>query len=203
MRKSLLGAALILVAASPASAQWAWDAPSFFSPRSHDDIGIYAVVPDDADFGVMGLWRQSGNLNLGVRVALIEDVVSLGAEFYNPIRAVNVPLSMAWNLGFGAGFGDDVTMLRVPFGVSIGATLGSSGSLQLTPYVHPRIALDVVAVDVGDDERTDTDVNFDVDLGADLNLTPSLILRFGATVGENEAFGLGVAFRMGRRMVVR
>lgn len=206
MRKALLWVGVWLaVAAGQVSAQrWhkPWDAPSFFSPRPHDDIGVYLFFLDGHDAGVEGIWRQTGNLNLGVRVGVAEDLVKVGAEFYGPIR-IEAPLQLAWQLGVGAGFGDDVTMLRVPFGVSLGGTLGSPGTLQITPYVYPRVALDLYAFDVGDDEETDTEVNFDVDLGADIRLSPAWSLKVGATVGESEAFGLGLAYRMQRRVVVR
>lgn len=201
MRKTLLWAAVLLgVGAGQASAQ-AWDAPTFFSPRQHDDIGVYVIFPDGGDAGVEGIWRQSGNLNLGVRLGIIDEAVLLGAEFYNPIR-ISAPLQLSWLLGVGATFGDNVTWLRVPFGVSVGGTL-NAGNILITPYVHPRIALDVASIDTPAGEDTDTDVNFDVDLGADIDLSPQWVLRFGATVGQSDAFGLGLAYRLGRRVVVR
>ena len=203
MRKALLWAALLVLASTGQAAAQAWDAPTFFSPRQHDDLGVYVIFPDGGDVGVEGIWRQSGNLNLGVRLGVVDERVLLGAEFYNPIRLNQSPVLLSWLLGFGATFGDNVTWLRVPFGVSLGANLGNTGGIQITPYVHPRVALDVLAIDVGDEEQTDTDVNFDVDLGADVLLSPAWSLKFGATVGESDAFGVGLAYRMQRRVVVR
>lgn len=202
MRKGLLWAGLLVLAGAGQASAQAWDSPTFFSPRQHDDLGVYVIFPDGGDVGVEGIWRQSGNLNLGVRLGIADEVVLLGAEFYNPIRLSQSPLLLSWLLGFGASFGDNATWLRVPFGVSLGGNL-DAGSLQITPYVHPRVALDVVVVDVGDEEVTDTDVNFDVDLGADVLLSPAWTLKFGATVGHSDAFGVGLAYRMQRRVVVR
>lgn len=202
MRKTLFSALVLLVFVAPVSAQ-GWDAPSFFSPRSYDALGLYVFAPDNGDAGVQGIWRQSGNLNLGVRAGIANDLVLVGAEFYGPLQMVSAPLRLAWNLGVGASFMDQVTHLRVPLGLSIGGTIGSSGALRLTPYVHPRVALALTSFDVAGDERTDTDVDVDVDLGADLNLSPNLLVQFGATLGANDAFGVGVAWNMQRRVVVR
>jgi hypothetical protein len=93
----------------------AWDVPSFFSPRPGEDIGIYVVDMDGADdLGIVGIWRQEGNLNLGVRAGVLDgDHISLGAEFYGPIRGVNAPIYMSWLLGAGGTF-NGVTWLRIP-----------------------------------------------------------------------------------------
>jgi hypothetical protein len=202
MRNPLrLAAALLLGTSSALSAQ-AWDAPAFFAPRAHDDIGVYAFVPEHGDWGVQGIWRQSGNINLGVRAGLGDDLVLVGAEFYGPLELAASPLLLAWQVGIGAGF-NDVTLLRVPVGVSIGAEVGGPGTLQLLPYAFPRVALELAAWDVGDDERTETDIGLALDLGADLTISPELLLRVGATLADRSAFGVGLAYRMQRRIVVR
>jgi hypothetical protein len=151
---------------------------------------------------VQGIWRQSGNINLGVRAGVGNDLVLVGAEFYGPLRLAGSPLLLAWQAGIGAGF-NDVTLLRLPVGVSAGLELGGTGALQLLPYAFPRIALEVAAVDVGGEEETRTDVDFAVDLGADLTLSPQQQLRVGATLAERGAFGVGLAYRMTRRVEVR
>jgi hypothetical protein len=198
---AVLAGVLLLVSAARLEAQ-AWDAPSFFSPRSHDDLGLYAFVPEHGSWGVQAIWRQSGNLNLGVRAGLGDDLVLLGAEFYGPLPLAASPLMLAWQVGLGAGF-NDRTLLRVPAGVSIGLDLGAEGSPQLLPYVFPRVALEVAAVDVGDREETEVDLGFAIDLGADFTMSPEIVLRGGVTLADRSAFGVGVAYRMQRRIVVR
>jgi len=200
--RAALAGVLSLLAATEGVAGQAWDAPSFFSPRPHDDIGLYGFVPEHGDWGVQGIWRQSGNLNLGVRAGLGDGLVLVGAEFYGPLRLAAAPVLLAWQVGFGAGF-NDITLLRVPVGVSIGLDLTNQGLPQLTPYVFPRAALEVAAWDVGGEEETDTDLGVAVDVGADLAMTPELTLRAGVTLADRNAFGVGVAYRMQRRVVVR
>jgi hypothetical protein len=207
MRKNLIVAlAFTLVAAAPLAAQ-AWDSPSFFSPRPGEDIGLYVVKSDveGSDLGFTGIWRQSGNINLGVRAGLIGgDFITLGAEFYGPLNFLGESgLIMSWITGIGAGFNDDVTTLRIPAGVSVGVNIGAGG-INLTPYAHPRVAFDLAAFDnEAGEEETDSEFNFDIDLGADAALGESFVVRVGVTIGETNTFGAGIAYRMSRRIEVR
>jgi hypothetical protein len=198
-----------------------WDAPLFFSPRPMDDIGLYYVRSNDAFFGqdVSGLkaiWRQSGNINLGVHAGVgdLEDAgntLMVGAEVSNPLSSMSGSsgLIMAWHLGAGAIFGDQYVQLGVPLGVSLGLNLGSGGSTTILPYAHPRVSFDLVAVEFGDEEETETDFGFAVDLGVDVNLGQRFVLKAAYTIGtendfgKRDAFGLGAALRIPRNVVVR
>jgi hypothetical protein len=208
MRKStaqliwLLAAVLVPV---PASAQ-AWDAPSFFSPRPGEDVGLYAFTAEATDdWGFAAIWRQSGNINLGVRAGIVgRDHIILGAEFYRPFDLLGPGsgLLMSWAFGVGASF-NEVTTLRVPLGISVGAALGTAGGVQLMPYVHPRVAFQLAAYDLDGRERTVTSGRLDIDIGADAAIGPSFVLRVGATLGETTTFGAGAAYRLQRRLIVR
>ena len=208
-------AALLLATAAPAAAQ-AWDSPTFFAPRPGEDLGIFVTVPDGEEVGFQAIWRQQGNLNLGVRGGMGGDEGDrswlLGAEFYGWLPISGVPLDMSWLLGFGAGFDDDITLLRVPLGVSLGRVIGEGGTFVVQPYVHPRVAFDLAAVETGpDNEETETDFSFAVDIGADVAFSPSLVLKVGYTFAEGpdfdteldfypNTFGAGIAWRMPRRV---
>ncbi|HUF50809.1 MAG TPA: hypothetical protein VMN60_08250 [Longimicrobiales bacterium] len=206
MRRHLLIALTLAVAgAAPVAAQ-AWDAPSFMSPRPGEDIGLYVLKSEveGSDVGFSGIWRQSGNLNLGVRAGIIgSDFYLVGAELYGPLNLLGPEsgLMLSWVTGIGAGF-NGVTTLRVPLGVSVGVNLGAGG-LAITPYAHPRVALDVIAREIAGEEETDTEINFDIDLGADVALGQSFVLRVGATIGDTNTFGAGIAYRLSRRIEVR
>jgi opacity protein-like surface antigen len=207
MRRLLLSAVLMLAGASSARAQ-AWDAPSFFSPRPGEDIGIYAFKLDSevgGGTGFSGIWRQSGNLNLGVRVGVVEgDRWLVGGEYYGNLSALTGPLLASWVVGFGGTFFDDVTVLRIPVGVSVGMNLGSGTGMSIMPYAHPRVAYDLTASDnAAGEEETVSDFSFAVDLGADIALGSSLVGRVGFTLGESNTFGAGIAYRMPRRVEVR
>ena len=216
-KRIILSTAFMAVTASGASAQ-SWDAPTFFAPRAMDDIGLYyfktdAALSDDPS-GLKLIWRQSGNLNLGVHVGTgdiseIGESIIIGAELYGPLAGLGAStgLTMNWMAGIGAGFGDlgnDVSYVdfSVPVGVSLGLRLGTGG-LVVTPYVFPRASLDVSAVTVNDVEETETNVGFSVDIGADLDLGERFIIRGGASLGDRKAFGIGGALRMQRKVVGR
>jgi hypothetical protein len=208
MRKHLLRTFVLLCGiagtALPVSAQ-AWDAPSFFSPRPGEDIGVYGFKPQGSDWGISGIWRQEGNLNLGVRLGVTaDDAVLVGSEFYKSLKLNSSQILVAYMLGAGASFNGDFTSLRIPFGVSIGTQVGQKGGLQLLPYVHPRVAFEYNVLDLGNgDEATDSDFPFDVDVGADVPLGSSWVLHAGGTVTHGGVFGVGLAYRMSRRLIVR
>jgi opacity protein-like surface antigen len=222
MLKRVLVTAVLLLATAQGAAAQRWDAPLFFSPRQHDDIGVYYMRTDrDDDFvndesnGLKLIWRQSGNLNLGVHVGTgdIENIgesILLGAELYGPLAGIGAGtgLLVNWSAGIGAAFGDlgndvDYIDFSVPVGVSLGLRLGS-GSTVLVPFIHPRVSLDVVSVTVADVEETETEVGFAADLGAEFGLGERFLLRGAYTFGKDrDALGVGLAYRIPRGVVVR
>lgn len=206
-----LAAALTQLGAAGVQAQSfkpiaAWDGPDFMAPGPENDIGVYYIHPRDSDGGVAATWRSGSGLNLGVRGDYIHSVFGnsfgIGGEAKGGIGAVAPPLVINWTAGIGAlitsasdqsGAGE--SDLRVPVGLSIGLRL-VSGGLVLTPYVHPRVSLAYVSFNNGG--GSDTSVEFDTDLGADLQLTPGVVLRLGGTFGDQPAFGAGLALALGR-----
>jgi hypothetical protein len=197
-----------LLTAAPAAAQM-WDAPTFLGPRPADDLGVYAFRPEGRDWGFAGIWRHSGNVNLGVRAGLIGEAgarsILVGAELAQPLQlfAPGTPLEISGTLGFGATF-NGVTSLRIPLGLTAGFALPLGDALLLTPFVHPRIAFDLfVWEDSAGQEQTETEFNVPVDVGAELQLGESIVLRIGATIDRPNVIGAGVALRTPRRVRVR
>lgn len=201
-RRIWMAGVLVVVMAAPAAAQH-WDSPTFFSPRLRADLGAYLVNPDGGDLGAVGIWRQTAGINLGVRGGIgghdDDRTVLLGAELFGPISMQASGIELAWVTGIGASI-NGVTTLRIPAGVSIGTTLGSN--IQFTPYAHPRVALDVFTFERDGEDETDTEFNFDIDVGADVAFSPSIVLRVGATLGDQDVFGVGLGFRTGTRSAV-
>ena len=195
--------AIIALAAFAPSAQAQWDAPSFLAPRPSEDIGLYVLDTDGADLGIEGIWRQRGNLNLGVRLGYLDTagdgLVVAGAETWGGIFSAgpDFPVDVSWTLGAGALIGDGVSF-SVPAGLTIGR------ALVLTPisfqvYGHPRLALQASSVD----SNTDLDLHALFDLGADVYLSDNLTGRLGFTLGGVDAWGLGLAYQFGRGIEVR
>jgi hypothetical protein len=195
----VLGVAVLGLAAE-ASAQWS--APSFLPPRPGDDIGVY--VSSIGDVGIQGIWRQHGNLNLGLRAGWIEAPdhggVVVAAESWGLVTraGVGLPVDVAWTAGAGAVF-DTGTSLEVPAGVSVGRTMPFP-PLSVQFYLHPRLALVMLT---GTDQPDETEITGLVDLGADILTAGGLKLRLGATLGRFDALGIGLAMRWGRGVEVR
>lgn len=191
----------LALSAAPLAAQ-AWDAPTFLAPEPADDLGAYFVDPEGGDWGLVGIWRQSGDVHLGLRAGILDVAddlgVALGAEAWDVVLRgpEDLPVEAAWTLGFGATI-SDATLLRVPVGVTIGGAFEAEG-WTLTPYVHPRLAIDVVA----DNDETDTDLAFTTDLGANLALGARWIIRAGISLIDRDAIGVGIAYRTARAVEV-
>ncbi|MGH7719439.1 MAG: hypothetical protein ACREON_11425 [Gemmatimonadaceae bacterium] len=108
-----------------------------------------------------------------------------------------MPLDLMLTAGGYVSFGDDLTIVRLPFGVSAGHRFTGQGQVAFTPFVHPRISLDFCG-DCGDD----TDVGIAFDLGLDVELTRAISLRGAVTLGgggyfedADSSFGVAVAIR--------
>jgi hypothetical protein len=217
-KRSLLAALIALPLLTTAGHAQKWDAPMFYSPRPMDDIGLYVFKTHDPFLikprptGMKLIWRQTGNINLGLQAGFgdfdeIGNTILLGAEFGNTLARVSGNgIVAAWDLGAGAVFGSHYVDLGIPLGLSLGLNLGSRNS-GLTPYVHPRVSFDVVSYDVSPGvERTVSTVGLAADLGAELYLGETLVVRAAYTLGNDEktgkrdAFGAGVALRMPRKV---
>lgn len=204
--RSIAAGLVLAFCISPPAAAQNWDSPTFFAPRSHDDVGLYLLkIEDFDDVGFAGIWRQSGNINLGLRAGRAAGDLGwlVGVELYGPLNVFGPASTVlaSWMVGGGAVF-DDFTLLRIPVGVSFGLDLGSGG-VAITPYVHPRVAFDLFTEGEGRNEDTETEFNVDVDIGADIALGDSFVLRGGFTIGDLNNFGVGLAYRIPRRVVVR
>lgn len=191
----------ILLIPSSARAQVAWDAPSFMPPRPGDDIGIY--LSDARNFGIQGIWRQVGNLNLGLRLGYIDTrsdgIITVGAETWDLLVAAGgaLPVDLAWTLGAGAAFNGGTT-LEIPLGLTFGLPVNLD-RLRLQFYAHPRLGLFVHSVA----DESDLDLEGLFDIGMDAILNEDLKLRLGVAFGPTDAVGVGLAYRWTRGAVVR
>ena len=200
MNKKIAGAMIVVLmgVASGTEAQVSWDVPSFLGPRPGSDIGIYLVDPDafGADLGLQGIWRTTGGANLELRVGYLDapdGILQLGAATWGPVvvEGEDFPLDIAWTVGGGVSV-DGLTTVSVPGGLSIGHTFDLE-SVAIQVYGHPRVALLIYEHPISDDLELDLEGQFD--LGADFFLTEGLTLRVGASLGDYDALGIGLAWR--------
>lgn len=191
---------LVVALASASQAHAQWSAPSYMPPRPGEDIGIYLAAADG--LSIQGIWRQHGNLNLGLRVGYMEGHggVVTAAETWGTVftAGVEFPVDVSWTLGAGAVFGDG-TSAEIPVGLSIGRTLAFH-PFVVQLYGHPRLSL--ILAD-GPDGSEELELGGLFDLGLDIMTGRGITLRLGTTLGTFNALGAGMAMSWGRAVEVR
>ena len=212
-RTTALSAALALSlaagAAAPAGAQ-AWNYPSFQQPRTVEREYNFAVADGGDVSGTVFVFQWREGLTLGNQLSLDVGLADpeftgtkflLGGQFAHELvrSSAQVPFDILFAAGVNGAFGG-LTLFRVPVGVSVGRRFPLEGGLAITPYVHPRLVLDVCA---SCDGRDNSEVGLDFDLGADFEFSPQFSLRFSALFAGSDylgddndnAFGLSLAWR--------
>ncbi|HEU4630025.1 MAG TPA: hypothetical protein VFS08_09760 [Gemmatimonadaceae bacterium] len=180
--------------------------PSFQPPRTVDREYNVAVADGDDITSLLFQWREGwspvSQLSLDVGVADPEaedaDVQLLLGGFYARQLArssTDMPLDLLLTLGANSIIGDAFA-LEVPVGVSVGHRFPLDGPLAITPYLHPRVALQYCS-ECGDDGDSDTDLGVAFDLGVDFEVSPRLSLRGTFLFGDDDAdaIGFGLAWR--------
>jgi hypothetical protein len=205
-RVCTLAFACSVITAAPVTAQ-AWNYPSFNQPQIMSREFNFGLA-DGGDYGTSLLfqWREG----LGIRTEMKVDggfadpddgdayfFAGAGLGQRLAVATAEMPLDLVLTAGLYGAFGD-VNLFRVPIGLSVGHRFPLEGAMAVTPYVHPRVSLDFCSDCAGDD---DTDISINFDLGADLELSRQLSLRFAALFaggdlfGDDDGFGISIAWR--------
>lgn len=202
MRKVMMGVAagLFLLTTAPAGAQVAWDGPLFVAPTNPAGWGIYLVDPGPGGgIGVLTTFRRNEQGGLGWRFGLAEGrrdklAVYGGLDVSGRLLSASndMPVNLTWVTGAGLGIGNDV-LLSFPLGISVGRDFQADG-VWFNPSVTPRVVLDAW---FGSDRPSDElELGLAVDLGMDISFDPGWAIRFGASIGDRSALGIGVSFRV-------
>jgi hypothetical protein len=194
------------VAARDASAQ-AWSYPALQPPRVTEREYNFAVG-DAGSAGTMLLfqWREGygvrSQLSMDVGIAdpdrpRSELVFFLGGQYaYQLARAASdQPLDFLLTLGANLAV-TNFTLVRIPAGVSLGHRFDLEGNLALTPFVHPRVSLDLCG---GGGCNGGSDLSLVFDVGANFEVSRNLALRAAATFGgrdrfEDDGFAISLAW---------
>ena len=214
--KSLSSAfAAILLAATSASAQ-AWHYPTLQTPEiSTRDFGFLVAGGGDYGTSAVAQWREGiapdvmVNFDVGVATPTGNTMFLAGAGLgYSLLKSTQeTPIDLLITGGLYGAFGTE-SFIRIPVGVVVGHRFPLGGEMVLTPFVSPRLSVDVCAsscdhvVDVqGDVVHTGTDLKLNFDLGASLDVTKTLGIRAALTIGgvsdgnSQTAFGIGLVYR--------
>ncbi len=112
-----------------------------------------------------------------------------GSGGYELLRAAgDQPLDLMLTGGVGTSFGGGSTIFRVPVGVSVGHTFDLEQGMSLTPYVHPRLSLDVCN-DCGGSGRNRSEVSLNFDLGVSFQVNRQFAVRVAGSFSGSDFFG--------------
>jgi len=190
MRKFVLAIALTIGIAAPATAQ-VWDSPFMVAPRPPAGLGLYLVDVAGGDVGFMARWQPTST-SWAIRGGIADsyDDVALfgGVDISGALTRsrYEFPLDIDWVFGVGATIVPDF-IISVPLGLTVGHTFTGDGT-RFTPYLTPRIIMDAFF----EGPKDGLDLDFAADLGVDVRFQPGWAVRFGATLGDREALGIGV-----------
>ena len=199
----LLGALIVLLTPQRAQAQ-ATNYPSLQLPTA--SVRDYtAAIAGGEGTTLFFQWRERAGegMHFGLDAGLSDQRsrnllaflgVSGGKEL---LRASSEqPLDLLGTVGLGVAIGDGSTSLRLPVGVSVGHTFPLDQGMSITPYVHPRMSLDVCgSCGRADDSRSDVSLNFD--LGANFQVNRQFALRVAAVFSGSDQLSGGDAFAVG------
>lgn len=190
-------ALLLIVSAAPLAAQ------AFFAPglQPSQITGREATVAlvDAGGTGLVGQWRQplsrpktqltlEGGLLGGNGGGSSQIVLGAGVAYQFATVSADLPVDVALTGGIGLSSGGGST-LTIPVGAVLGRRFELDGGFVVTPYLHPQLALTRVSVG----SFSDTDLDLNIDLGANVQLKPTTALRLGFSLGEGSALSLGLS----------
>jgi hypothetical protein len=107
------------------------------------------------------------------------------------------PLDLMFTVGGGAAFGDGVTLIRVPVGLSLGHTFELEQGMSLTPYLHPRLSFDSCS-SCSSKGRGKSEVSLSFDVGVNYQVNREFAVRLAGSfsgsdlIGTEDTFGIGL-----------
>ena len=218
---------LTAVTASSLAAQ-AYNYPALQTPRIVDrEYNFAAASAGNAGTSLLFQWREGMNADwqfnadggLAAPKGSGNTRLLLGGGLaWQWVRSTaDMPFDVAATGGVGFSSGNGFTVIRVPVGAAVGHTFKLSNGSELTPFVHPRLVLDVcpggggLVTPVGGSSTSQaltscpplsssTKLDVDVDVGVNYEITPQVAVRIagmlGGTsyVGSTNAIGFSVAW---------
>ena len=211
LRRSAAGAlaAIILAAAAAPLGAQAWSYPSFQHPRTVErDFNFGVADAGRAGTSVVFQWREGvaprTQLSLDVGIAdpdgrNSKNYFLLGGQFAYQLATEQpeLPLDFLLTAGLYGALGGGANLIRVPFGLSVGHTFPLEEGFAITPYLHPRLSLDLCNECEGDD--SDSELGIDFEIGTKFDITRQLAIRVaaffgGSDIGFRDSDGFGVSF---------
>jgi hypothetical protein len=129
----------------------------------------------------------------GARTAIF-GAANLGKDLMRHTR--EQPLDLLLTAGVGLSIASGRTGFRLPLGVSMGHTIELDEGMAVTPFVHPRVSIDLCS-SCSSRGRSQTDVSLNFDVGASFDFNRRLSARVAALFSGADQFGAGDAIAVG------
>jgi hypothetical protein len=204
--------AMMLVGSVAGSAQTMY--PSFQQPRIASREFNFAIGDGEIEFGNADInvtpfvfqWREGTTAGTQISFdagladpeeGLEDPFMILGGQYARSLARAraDMPLDVLLTVGAFTQFGNDIMFLTVPVGVSVGHRFPIEGTaMSITPYVHPRLALEYTSFEFAGEDESDTDMGISFDVGGNLEFSPQLALRLSASFGDADVIGLSLAW---------
>lgn len=164
----------------------------------------YVTIEDDWD--IFGVYRRglSGGLDFGLRVGYTDafgDGLHLGGDIRYGLPIEGTELAFALAAGLQFTLADFANIIAVPFGVSIGSDIGNE-ERSVILYGLPHFLVERVDFDRPDDfpgDNDETELEFGLELGGEIELTRELWFHPALTIATNDddnvELALGIIYR--------
>lgn len=218
-RSSFRAALIAAVLAAPSAlAAQAWNYPAFQQPLVVDREFNFLLADGGRPSGtsLVFQWREGrargSQLSLDAGFANTsgagadDTFLLIGGQYARLLAAQrpDLPFNVLFTAGANAALGDPTHILRFPVGISAGHLFRIDPRMTLTPFVHPRLAIDY-CTQCQIDGSGDLQLGLVLDLGASLQFAPGMALRLAATISalsdenllDGDAFGVSFAYTPG------
>ncbi len=198
-------AGAVLLRAGPIGAQ-AFNYPAMQLPTAsvRDYTG---VIAGGGGTTMLFQWREGAGAgqHVGLDVGFADPRNSSSMRFFagasggrELLRAsTSQPADVMLTAGASATLGGGSTLFRVPVGVSAGHTFELDQEMTVTPFVHPRLSLDMCN-SCGAEGAGRSEVSLNFDLGANFRINHEFAVRAAMSfsgsnlAGSDGAFGVGL-----------
>lgn len=200
LRRILAVGALALVTASVSEAQ-AYVYPAL-QPARIAEREYNFILADGGDFGtaLVFQWREGlGNPKLQLTFdagfadpdnADTRLILGGGLAYQLTRSSSEMPFDIVLAGGLGFSNGDDLTVIRLPFGAVVGHRFDLDGGYAISPFVHPRLSWNRASFN----GNSDSDTELELDIGANFELKSNMALRLAAVLGDADAIGVSFAW---------
>jgi hypothetical protein len=200
--RRLLGLAVIAALGAPLATLEAQ--AGFYPALQPSRIAVreytFAVADLSGGTALVGQWREGlgrpgfqltvdgGIVDADAAGSSTQLVLGAGVAYQVMTSTADLPFDIVLGGGLGVSLGGG-HVLRIPLSATVGHRFVLPDGVAISPFVAPRLSWNRASA--AGVSASDTDI--EVDLGATVEMTPTIAMRVAAILGDNNAFALGLA----------